>query len=155
MPEYRNDTPGWCRDPKRPVDQPTKALWCKHELSVADWWNVYTDGLGDGTEGFQGTPAVPGAVALFRFNQDRGRDGFSDRSEAQLGTDPDDASSFPFPELLAGVHQVRDSSQVKATLSLLNTGFYDAYGVEAVVVAPDDSVSITNNTVGGSGRVRA
>jgi hypothetical protein len=44
---------------------------------------------------------------------------------------------------------------VTATLSLLNTGLYDAYGVEAVMIAPDDSVSITNNTVGGSGRVRA
>lgn len=154
-PEYRSDTPAWCIEPKRPIDQPTKAVWCKHELSVADWWNVYTDGLGDGSQGFQDTPAVPGAVALFRFNQDSDHDGFSDRSEAQLGTDPDDASSFPQPEVLAGVHSIRSGNQVRATLSLLNTGFYDAYGVEAVMVAPDNSVSITNNTVGGSGRVRA
>ncbi len=154
-PEYRSDTPTWCQEPKRPIDQPTKALWCKHDLSVADWWNVYTDGLGDGSEGFQDTQAVPGGVALFRFNQDSDHDGFSDRSETQLGTDPNDASSFPFPELLAGVHQIRTGNNVRATLSLLNTGFYDAYGVEAVMVAPDDSVTITNNTVGGSGRVRA
>ncbi len=154
-PEYRSDTPSWCQSPRRPTDQPSKALWCKHALSTADWWNVYTDGLGDGSEGFQDTPAVPGAVALFRFNQDSDHDGFSDRSEVQLGTDPNDAASFPHPELLAGVHSLRSGNHVTATLSLLNTGPYDAYGVEAVMVAPDDSVSITNNTVGGSGRVRA
>ncbi|OUC05980.1 hypothetical protein RY27_23910, partial [Litorilinea aerophila] len=154
-PEYRSDTPSWCREPRRPTDQPTKAVWCKKELSTADWWNIYTDGLGDGSEGFQDTQAVPGSVALFRFNKDTDLDGFSDRSERRLGTDPNDASSFPRPELLAGLHQIREGGRVTATLSLLNTGVYDAYGVEAVMVAPDDSISITNNTVGGSGRVRA
>jgi PKD repeat protein len=154
-PEYRSDNPAWCQAGWRPSDYPAKVLWCKHELSTAEWWNVYTDGLGDGGEGFQDTPAAPGAVALFRFNQDSDLDGFSDRSEQRLGTDPNDASSFPQPEVLAGVHNIKVGSRVTSTLSLLNTGFYDAYGVEAVMVAPDDSISITNNTVGGSGRVRA
>jgi hypothetical protein len=154
-PEYRSDTPSWCVEPRRPTDFPARAVWCKHVLSTADWWNVYTDGLGDGGEGFQDTQAIPGAVALFRFNQDSDRDGFSDRTEVKLGTDPKDAASFPRPELLAGIHSIRSGNYVTATLSLLNTGPYDAYGVEAVMIAPDDSVSITNNTVGGSGRVRA
>ncbi len=154
-PEYRSDQPGWCRSPRRPTDQPNKALWCKHELSTADWWNIYTDGLGDGSEGFQSARATPGATALFRFNKDTDLDGFSDRSEARLGTDAADAASFPRPELLAGLHQIVDGDRVTATLSLLNTGIYDAYGVEAVMVAPDDSITIENNTVGGSGRVRA
>ena len=154
-PEYRSDTPAWCQEPQRPADQPTKAVWCKHTLSTADWWNVYTDGLGDGSEGFQDTPAVPGATALFRFNQDSDLDGFSDRSEARLGTDPADASSFPRPEVLAGVHNIQVGNKVTSTLSLLNTGLYDAYGVEAVMAAPDDSITIDNNTVGGSGRVKA
>jgi hypothetical protein len=154
-PEYRSDIPDWCQSPRRPTDQPTKAVWCKHILSTADWWNIYTDGLGDGSEGWQNTQAVPGSIALFRFNKDSDIDGFSDRSEFQLGTDPNDASSFPRPELLAGLHNLRSGNRVTSTLSLLNSGIYDAYGVEAVMVAPDDSVSITNNTVGGSGRVRA
>ena len=154
-PEYRTDNPAWCKNWRRPTDYPNKAIWCKHTLSIADWWNVYTDGLGDGSEGFQNTQAVPGSVALFRFNKDTDLDGFSDRSETQLGTDPKDASSFPHPEVLAGVHNIRSGNRVTSTLSLLNSGFYDAYGVEAVMVAPDDSVNITNNTVGGSGRVRA
>lgn len=154
-PEYRTDTPTWCQEPRRPTDQPSTAVWCKHTLSTADWWNVYTDGLGNGSEGFQDTPAAPGATALFRFNQDSDLDGFSDRSEARLGTDAADASSFPRPEVLAGVHNIQVGNKVTSTLSLLNTGLYDAYGVEAVMVAPDDSITIDNNTVGGSGRVKA
>jgi PKD repeat protein len=150
-PEYRSDTPAWCNEPRRVGT----ALWCKHALSTADWWNVYTSGLGEGSEGFQDTLAAPGSVALFRFNQDSDLDGYSDRSEERLGTDPHDPASYPKPELIAGVHSIRSGNYVTATLSLLNTGLYDAYGVEAVMIAPDDSVSITNNTVGGSGRVRA
>ena len=150
-PEYRSDTPTWCNEPQRVGT----TLWCKHALSTADWWNVYTSGLGDGSEGFQDTPAAPGSVALFRFNQDSDLDGYSDRSEERLGTDPYDPASYPKPELIAGVHSIRVGNAVTATLSLLNTGLYDAYGMEAVMIAPDDSVSITNNTVGGSGRVRA
>ena len=154
-PEYRSDNPAWCQTGWRPADYPAKVLWCKHALSTAEWWNVYTDGLGNGSEGFQDTPAAPGATALFRFNQDTDRDGFSDRSENELGTDAKDASSYPQPELLAGVHSIRAASKVTGTLSLLNRGIYDAYGIEAVMVAPDDSITIDNNTVGGAGRVRA
>lgn len=150
-PEYRSDTPAWCNEPRRVGT----TLWCKHALSTADWWNIYTNGLGDGSEGFQDTPAVPGSVALFRFNKDSDLDGYSDRSERKLGTNPLDPASHPHPELIAGVHSIRTGDHVTATLSLLNTGLYDAYGVEAVMIAPDDSVSIINNTVGGSGRVRA
>ncbi len=95
-----------------------------------------------------------GATALFRFNKDTDLDGYSDRSEARLGSDPEDAASYPRPELLAGVHSITSGSHVTATLSL-NTGLYDAYGVEAIMIAPDDSTTITNNTVGGSGRVQA
>jgi hypothetical protein len=157
-PEYgytRSNTPAWCQEAYRPIDYPDQVVWCKHAISTADWWNVYTDGLGDGSEGFQDTQAVPSTVALFRFNKDTDLDGFSDRSETQLGTDPKDATSFPHPEVVAGVYNLRSGNRVTSTLSLLNSGIYDAYGVEAVMVAPDDSVSITNNTVGGSGRVRA
>ena len=154
-PEYRSDTPAWCVEPRRVGT----TLWCKRALSTADWWNVYTSGLGDGSEGFQDTPAAPGSVALFRFNKDTDLDGYSDRTEVRLGTDPRDATSYPKSELIAGIHTTCTGEAAPrpctAILSLLNTGFYDAYGVEAVMIAPDDSVSITNNTVGGSGRVRA
>ena len=65
-PEYRAGTPSWCNEGYRTGS----TLWCKHALSTADWWNIYTDGMGDGSEGFQDTPAAAGSVALFRFNKD-------------------------------------------------------------------------------------
>ncbi|MFN8494293.1 MAG: PKD domain-containing protein [Caldilineaceae bacterium] len=155
-PEFRSGAPpAWCKSSFRPTDYPDKILWCKHALSTADWWNIYTKGLGNNAEGFQSTLAVPGAVAFFRFNTDSDYDGYIDRVEHQVGTDAFDAKSFPRPEMLAGVHSVKSGNQVTSTLSLLNTGFSDAFGVEAVMIAPNDSISITNNTIGGSGRVRA
>ncbi len=154
-PEYRADTPAWCNEPRVIGSGARRAVWCKKALSTADWWNIYTNGMGDGSEGFQDTLASPGSVALFRFNKDSDLDGYSDRSELRLGTNPNDPASYPRPELLAGVHSIRVGNYVTATLSLLNTGLYDAYGVEAIMISPNDTISITNNTVGGSGRVRA
>ena len=121
---------------------------------------MYMDGLGDGSIDFKDTPLPPlpreeTPVVFLRFNRDSDLDGYSDRSELRLGTDPNDPASHPQPELLAGYTEVRSGTHITATLAFLNTGNYDAYGIEAVMYAPDDSVTITNNTVGGSGRVRA
>lgn len=154
-PEMRSDTPAWCISPRR-YSPTSNQLWCKHALSTADWWNIYLNNLGDGTGQLNQTLAAPNSTAFFRFNKDTDLDGYSDRTERKLGTDPTDAASYPKPELIAGIHQQPAvGNVVTATASLLNTGFYDAYGVELVMVAPDDSITILNNTVGGSGRVRA
>jgi len=40
-------------------------------------------------------------------------------------------------------------------MSLLNTGDYDAYGIEAVLYSPDGLSEVTNNIIGGGGRVPA
>jgi len=101
-PEYREDTPAWCNEPVAYGAGIQRALWCKHALSTADWWNIYTSGMGDGTTGLHETPAAPGATSLFRFNKDSDLDGYSDRSEAKLGTDEQDAADYPQPELLQG-----------------------------------------------------
>jgi hypothetical protein len=112
--------------------------------------------LGDGTTQLNQTLAAPNSTAFFRFNKDTDLDGYSDRTEQQLGTDPLNAASHPKPELLAGVNRLPAvNNVVTATASLLNTGLYDAYGTELIMVAPDDSITVLNNTVGGSGRVKA
>lgn len=153
-PEYRQDVPAWCREPKIIGAGVNQAVWCKHAISLTDWWNIYTSNLGDGTQPLISTPAVAGSTALFRFDADTDMDGYSNVSEIRLSTNPYNAEDFPHPELLAGINSVRAGNNVVSTLSLLNTGNYDAYGVEAVMIAPDDSITITNNTVGGSGRVK-
>lgn len=154
-PEYTQEISNWCQDPLVPSNGSSGMIWCKHNLSSLEWWNIYTNTLGDGSQSLEESPAFPGATTLFRFNKDSDLDGYSDRSEEQFGTDPLDASDFPKPELLAGIHSTRIEGNVISTLSLLNTGLHDVFGVEAVMVAPDDSITITNNTVGGSGRVNA
>lgn len=154
-PEPGTSPGAWCQSPK-PVG--SQATLCKRVLSTSDWWNIYLNNLGDGTAALKDTLAKPNATAFFRFNRDADLDGYSDRSEVRLGTDPRNAASFPRPELIGGLHTRTDPADPNkriATLSLLNTGLYDAYGVEAVMVSPDGTTSITNNTVGGSGRVRA
>lgn len=49
-PEYVSETPDWCVEPKVVGVGPKRTLWCKHALSTADWWNVYTSGLGGATK---------------------------------------------------------------------------------------------------------
>lgn len=153
-PEYLDEAPDWC-DAKEMPQSTSQIQWCKHRLSTADWWNIYTNGMGDGSTALQDSPGMPGGVLFIRFNQDTDMDGYSDRSEERLLTDPFNVEDFPQPELLAGLHSNRTGTYVVSTLSLLNTGLYDAYGVEAIMISPDDSITITNNTVGGSGRVKS
>ena len=72
-----------------------RTLWCKHALSTADWWNVYTNGMGDGTEGFQDTPprrARPPSSASTRTPTWTAT---ATAPRQRLGTDPDDAGFLP------------------------------------------------------------
>ena len=121
----------------------------------ASWWNLYlSEGLDYNGE-FKDTLAAPNTTLLVRILSDRDLDGYNDRNEIRLGTNPDDPSSHPNPELLAGYTVECSGDDCTVLLSLLNTGNYDAYGVEAVMYSPDDLSEITNNVIGGSGRVPA
>lgn len=154
-PEYLEVVPEWCIESNIVGSGSNQIIWCKHSLTTADWWNIYTSNLGDGSIPLQETPGVSGSTVLFRFNKDSDLDGYSDRSEDRFGTNNNDPLDFPYPELIAGLHSNQSDNKVTSTLSLLNTGLYDAFGVEAVMIAPNDSITIINNTVGGSGRVNA
>ena len=143
-------------------------LWHEFFLSDIAWWNVYSTQADVGTSGLKDVLAQPGSAMLFRFNRDSDRDGYNDRAEfryycALPSTHPDrlhcaDAhlhpEVHPQPELLAGYVADRAGNTVTAKLVVENTGTFDAYGIDAVMYAPDDSVTIENNTVGGNGRAR-
>ncbi len=150
-PEFQTDIPFWCQN----AIQIGTTLWCEHTLSTTDWWYMYFSGLDNSGGGLHETLALPNSQVIFRFNKDTDLDGYSDRTEFYLGTDPNSFHSIPNPELIGGLSQTYDGNNVTATLSLMNNGVYDAYGVDAVMIAPNDSITITNNTVGGSGRVKA
>lgn len=152
-PEMRADTPAWCASPNVVGSGSQRTVWCKHTLSTTEWWNVYSRGIESEGGSYDNAIATPESLVFFRFDKDSDLDGYSDVSESRLGTNANNAASYPRAEVLAGLHSERTGNTVKSTVSLLNTGLQDAYGVEAVMVAPDDSISITNNTVGGSGKV--
>lgn len=150
-PELSEVPLSWC---DAPINVGSR-VWCKHSISASDWWSVFTDGLNYEEESYQGSISLPGSIMIWRFNQDTDHDGFSDSSEEKFETDKLDPTSFPTPELIGGIHNIRIGDEVVSTLSLLNTGVYDAYGIEAIMIAQDDTVSIIDNTIGGSGRVRS
>ncbi len=133
----------------------TTPTWVNHALTDTAWWNLYLNNLGDGSAAFKDTPAVANSTVLVRMNSDTDRDGYSDRTELALSTNPNDASSHPTPALTAATHSVRVGNVVTTTMAFLNSGNYDAYGIEAVMYAPDSSVTINDNTIGGSGRVNS
>jgi hypothetical protein len=146
--------------------------WYEHFLSDIAWWNVYLTQDDAGDTPLHELPAQASGAILFRFNRDSDRDGYQDRVEMKhycalpLG-DPDqpycgidaDSAQFrpeihPQPEVLAGYTTTREGDVVTVLLKLANFGTFDAYGIDAVMYAPDDTVTIGNNTVGGNGRVR-
>lgn len=153
-PEFDTSSPPpWCQEP---VTAPlSTTVFCKHALIGTSWWNLYLSKGLDYDGSFKNTLATPNSTVLVRILSDRDLDGYNDRYEIRLGTDPDDPASHPNPELLAGYTTVCSGNDCVALVSFLNTGNYDAYGVEAVMYSPDGLMEITNNTVGGSGRVPA
>lgn len=131
------------------------ANWTVHPLTDNAWWNMYLNNLGDGGATFHDTPAAANSMVLIRMNKDTDRDGYSDRTETALGTDLNDPASHPTPQLTAAMHSAPAvSNVVTTTLAFLNGGNYDAYGIEAVIYSPDNTTTINDNTIGGSGRVR-
>ena len=133
----------------------TTPTWVPHALYDNAWWNLYLNNLGDGSAPFKSTPASANSMVLIRMNKDTDRDGYSDRTETALGTDLNDPVSHPTPQLTAVTRSVRTGDDVTVTMSFLNGGNYDAYGIEAVSYSPDATTTISNNTIGGSGRVRS
>ncbi len=153
-PEYRSDTPAWCVEP-RGGHGSQRTLWCKHALSTADWWNVYTNGLGDGSEGFQDTPCVAwrgGALPL----QPGQRPGRLQRPlRGAPGHRPQRSGRLPRPGTAGrgAQHPQRQPrhrrplpAQHRSLRCLRRRGGDDR---------AQRHHHITNNTVGGSGRVRA
>jgi hypothetical protein len=126
-PEYRSDTPAWCREPSRTGN----TLWCKHALSPADWWNIYSDGAGDGSGSLQDTLTAPGQSFLFRFNTDADLDGYSDRSQERLTTDRPTSPSLAGTDRRPAQHPERQPCRRAVALN----NALDAHDVEAVMIA--------------------
>ncbi len=158
-PESASTVPELCEQDILIAPASNTNIFCKHSLAISSWWNVYlSDGL-EYTGELKSTLAAPNTSVLIRIVSDRDLDGYNDRNEIRLGTDPDDPASHPAPILVAGYTSACTGGSVGDTctlrMSFENLGNYDAYGVEAILYSPDGLVEVTNNTIGGSGRVPA
>jgi thermitase len=127
----------------------------EHSLTGTSWWNIYlSEGL-TYVDAFKDTTASPNSSVLIRIVTDSDLDGYNNRNEIRIGTDPDDPASHPSPNLVAGYTKSCTGNDCTVRMAFQNLGNYNAYGVEAIMYTPDGQVNITNNTIGGSGRVNA
>ncbi|MCL4267345.1 MAG: PKD domain-containing protein [Anaerolineae bacterium] len=127
----------------------------EHALTGTSWWNIY---MSEGLEYagvFSSTLAAPNTTVLVRILSDRDLDGYNDRNEIRLGTDPDDPTSHPNPELLAGYTTECFGDDCTVLMTFLNTGNYDAFSIKTMMYTPDGLTEITDSIIGGSGRVPA
>lgn len=123
-------------------------------LSELSWWNIFLTQPNDDNADLGELPAVPGSSILIRMNRDSDRDGYQDRVELRYGTDRNDPTSHPTPEVLAGYVSTRTGNLVTVTVALENNGTFDAYGMQVTMYSPDDTTTVIDNIVGGNGRVR-
>jgi len=151
-PEFAGFSPRLAHSDVSLAAEPT---WNERPLQDNAWFNLYLDNLGDGTELFRDIDAQANSTLIMRYQIDTDYDGYSDRSEKRLGTDPDNVADHPSPGMVAALNTSQSGTNYTGRLALLNTGTYDSYGVEAIMYAPDPTVSIQDNTIGGGGRVRS
>ncbi|MEZ4730149.1 MAG: peptidoglycan DD-metalloendopeptidase family protein [Caldilineaceae bacterium] len=131
--------------------------WVKHPVTHRAWWelSISTGGETPGIKNFKAMPAKAKTDVYLRYMVDTDGDGYTDRAERDAGTDSDDPESHPRPLLVAAKHTETNSNSAKVQLTLQNFGNFDASSVEIWAIAPDDSITIDDNLIGGGGRVRA
>ena len=131
--------------------------WVKHPVNDHAWWelSISTGGETPGVKNFKTMPAKAKTDIYLRYMVDTDGDGYTDRAERDAGTDMADPESHPRSLLVAAKHTATSGNVATVQLALQNFGNFDASSVEIWAIAPDDSITIDDNLVGGGGRVRA
>ncbi|NJL54978.1 hypothetical protein HC928_07170 [bacterium] len=122
-------------------------------VSNGSWWTLYLSNYEDAVKPFHERPAVQESRVLMRFDKDTDTDGFSDAAEARYLTNARDLNDFPDTQLVAGFAEKRVDDTVTVRMAFENPSSADAYGIEAIAFALDDSITINTYLVGGTGRV--
>jgi uncharacterized repeat protein (TIGR01451 family) len=131
--------------------------WQDHPVSKNSWWELSISQGGE-TAGFSHFKDMPSKVktdVYLNYIVDSDGDGYTDRAELDAGTDLNNPEIHPRPLVIAGQHTELNGTTATVQLSLQNNGSFDASSVEVWAVAPDDTITISDNLVGGGGRVRA
>jgi len=130
--------------------------WLDHPVNEHAWWEISLSSGGEtaGVEHFKDMPAKPKTDVFLRYIVDTDGDGYSDRAELTAGTDLNNPASHPRPIPIVVKHTEVVGNQATVQVALQNLGDYDASSVELWAVAPNNTITITDNLVGGGGRVR-
>ena len=131
--------------------------WNSHPVNEHAWWEVSISvgGETEGIEHFKDMPAKPLTDVFLKYLVDSDGDGYTDRAERAAYTDPHNPDTHPRPIMIAAQHIITDGTSATVQLNLQNDGNFDASSVEVWAIAPNDSITITDNLIGGGGRVRA
>jgi hypothetical protein len=154
-PENAQAVPPNCSQDRNIAPASDTLVFCKHGITTTSWWNIL---LSEGMEysgDFQAVQASAGSAIVVRMTTDSDLDGYNDREEALIGTNPENPASHPAPVLLSAYHTQCANNNCSVSMVLENTGNYDAYGIMAVMYSPDGLATIGNNTIGGNGIVKS
>lgn len=131
--------------------------WNDHRVGERGWWELAVSLGGEtaGVQNFKDMPAKPRTDVYLRYVEDSDGDGYSNRAEIDGMSDPNNPDIHPRPLMIAAQHRQVSGSTATVQLALQNIGNFDASSVEVWAVAPDDSITLTDNLIGGGGRVQA
>ncbi len=129
--------------------------WQDHPVNKYGWWelSISTGGETAGVRHFKDMPAKPRTDVYLHYIIDSDGDGYSDVAEKQAFSDPNNPEIHPRPVMMAAQYTETSGNTATVQLSLQNNGNFDASSVEVWAIALDDSITITDNLIGGGGRV--
>ncbi len=121
-------------------------------INETSYWSIFMSKYPE-REFFVTEKAKPHTRVFLRYLQDSDGDGFTNREEIAIGTDPHNALSTPYAKICVTTNSKINGSNVTVHVKFSNVGNYDAYGIEARLISPDNSTMIIDGRVGGSGRL--
>lgn len=128
------------------------------------WWEIFIPDLETASERFADALVIRDPLqkirprVLLKYQKDTDHDFYTDRTELECGTDPQDPQLHPSPKLVVGqiIQDLPDGTR-SIRLKLANLGNFPACGIEARVYSPDDRTRVpdTSQLIGGGGRLEA
>jgi hypothetical protein len=126
------------------------------------WWEIFVPDLDGVSERFKDVIVIRDPDEeikprlYLKYQKDSDHDYYTDRTEVEIGTNPNDPESHPSPILIAGkIIDTLPDGHKKIRLKFTNAGNFPACGIEAILYSPDNTTSVVESMIGGGGRIEA